>query len=102
MKEKMDERTKELIAIGASIGAHCQPCLTYHVAKAKELGLDADLIRAAIAAGYTVQTGATVAMQEFANRVLAALTPGSPAACEGKTKSGETVVDENKDRRNNR
>ena len=27
----MDERTKELIAIGASVGAHCQPCLTYHV-----------------------------------------------------------------------
>jgi alkylhydroperoxidase/carboxymuconolactone decarboxylase family protein YurZ len=27
----MDERIKELIAIGASVGAHCQPCLTYHV-----------------------------------------------------------------------
>lgn len=85
MKAEIDEQTKELIAIGASIGAHCQPCLTYHVAKAKELGLDADLISAAIDVGYIVQTGATVAMQEFANRVLAALTPASPASCEGKT-----------------
>lgn len=90
MKEQMDERTKELIAIGASIGAHCQPCLTYHVAKAKELGIDTDLIRAAIDVGYTVQTGATVAMQEFANRVLSALTPGSPASCEDQTTSGKS------------
>jgi AhpD family alkylhydroperoxidase len=40
MKGKfMDERTRELIAIGASVGAHCQPCLTYHVEKARELGM---------------------------------------------------------------
>jgi len=33
----MDEKTKELIAIGASVGAHCQPCLAWHE-KARELG----------------------------------------------------------------
>jgi len=90
MKEKIDEQTKELIAIGASISAHCQPCLTYHVAKAKELGLDADLISAAIDVGYMVQTGATVAMKEFANRVLSALTPGSPASCKCETTGGKS------------
>ncbi len=84
MKEEIDERTKNLIAIGASIGAHCQPCLTYHVAKAKELGLNAELINAAIEVGYKVQTGATVAMQEFANRVLAALTPDGPGPNEDR------------------
>ena len=31
----MDEKVKELIAVGASVGAHCQPCLTYHVVKAE-------------------------------------------------------------------
>jgi AhpD family alkylhydroperoxidase len=35
----MDEKVKELIAIGASVSAHCQPCLTYHVGKARELGV---------------------------------------------------------------
>lgn len=44
----MDERTKELIAIGASVGAHCQPCLTYHMEKARELGANDEDIRAAI------------------------------------------------------
>ena len=27
----MNESIKELVAIGASIGAHCQPCLKYHI-----------------------------------------------------------------------
>ena len=48
MPEEMDERTNELIAIGA----HRQPCLTYHVAKAKELGIGEDEIREAIAVGH--------------------------------------------------
>ncbi len=70
MKENIDEKTKELIAIGASIGAHCQPCLTYHVAKARELGIHADLISAAINEGYLVQQGAAAAMREFAKRAV--------------------------------
>ncbi len=36
----MDEKMKELIAVGASVGAHCQPCLTYHAGKAKEMGIE--------------------------------------------------------------
>jgi AhpD family alkylhydroperoxidase len=30
----MNDRIRELIAIGASITANCQPCLKYHVDKA--------------------------------------------------------------------
>ena len=50
----MDELTKELIAIGASVGAHCQPCLTYHVEKARELGINDEEIRLAIETGHMV------------------------------------------------
>ena len=64
MKEKIDERTKELIAIGASIGAHCQPCLTYHVGKAKTLGIDAGLIRDAINVRHMDEKGAMTAMRD--------------------------------------
>ncbi len=66
----MDEKTKELIAIGASIGAHCQPCLTYHVAKAKEIGLTEDEIREAIAVGHRVEKGAMAAMRKFSAGIL--------------------------------
>lgn len=66
----MDEKTKELIAVGASVCAHCQPCLSYHVKKAKELGIDKDAIREAISVGHAVEKGAMSAMNEFAGTVL--------------------------------
>lgn len=37
---RLNDRTIELIAVGASITASCKPCLEYHVKKARELGLD--------------------------------------------------------------
>lgn len=67
----MDEKTKELIAIGASISAHCQPCLTFHVDQAKRLGLGEDEIREAVAVGKMVQKGAMAAMNKFAQTLLA-------------------------------
>ena len=63
----MDKTTQELIAIGASVCAHCQPCLTYHVAKGRELGLTDDDIRAAIAVGHQVDKGSMTAMRDFSN-----------------------------------
>jgi len=67
----MDERVKELVAIGASVGAHCQPCLTYHVGKARELGIGDDEIRAAIDTGHMVERGAMFAMKKFTEETIA-------------------------------
>ena len=66
----MDERTTELIAIGASVGAHCQSCLTWHVKKARALGIDDETIRAAIETGHMVEKGAMAAMRKFTDDVL--------------------------------
>ena len=66
----MDESTKELIAIGASVGAHCQPCLSYHLEKARELGIDDDSIRVAIETGHMVEKGAMSAMRKFSSELL--------------------------------
>ncbi len=66
----MDEKTKEMIAIGASVGVHCQPCLEYHVSKAREAGLTDDEIREAIAVGHMVEKGAMAAMKQFSAGVL--------------------------------
>jgi AhpD family alkylhydroperoxidase len=68
--QSMDERTKELIAIGASVGAHCQPCLTWHVGKARELGIGDEAIQAAIETGHMVEKGAMSAMRKFSSEVL--------------------------------
>ncbi len=61
----MDDKTRELIAVGASIGAHCQPCLEYHVRKARQLGVTDDEIRDAMAVGHMVEKGAMAAMRQF-------------------------------------
>ena len=66
----MDERTRELIAIGASVGAHCQPCLTWHVKKARAPGIDDGTIRAAIETGHMVEKGAMGAMRKFTDEIL--------------------------------
>ena len=66
----MDERIKELVAIGASVGAHCQPCLTYHVEKAREMGVDDEEIRLAIETGHMVEKGAMSAMRKFSATIL--------------------------------
>ena len=61
----MDEKLKELIAIGSSVSAHCQPCLEYHAARARKAGASEDEIAEAIEIGKMVSKGAGVQMQKF-------------------------------------
>lgn len=63
---KLDTKLEELIAIGASITANCQPCLEYHAEKAREHGADAEEIARAIEIGKTVRKGAQAKMDRFA------------------------------------
>ncbi len=78
----MDEKTKELIAIGASVSAHCQPCLSFHAAKARKIGIEECEIREAIAVGHMVEKGAMDAMRQFSSGKLD--TPAAaPAGCCG-------------------
>jgi len=60
-----DERTVELIAIGASIAANCQPCLQYHINKALEVGITEQEIKEAVKVGRTVRKGAAYKMDQF-------------------------------------
>jgi len=61
----LDNRVIELIAIGASVGANCQPCLEYHVAKALENGSCKQEIQEAINVGITVRKGAANKMDKY-------------------------------------
>ena len=79
----LDERTKELVAVGASIVANCQPCLEYHTAKARELGATTEDILAAVAVGQQVRRGAAAKMDRFAAGHVTGETVHIPAAgCE--------------------
>jgi AhpD family alkylhydroperoxidase len=81
----MDDKIKELIALGASITAHCQPCLTYHVGKAREMGIDEQEIREAVAVGRKVEKGAMLAMRDFAENLLHSPKQDDLADCTGQT-----------------
>lgn len=63
---KLDNRIKELIAVGASITANCQPCLQYHVSEGLKSGADDREILEAIEVGKMVRRGAASKMDKFA------------------------------------
>ncbi len=76
----MDNRTKELIAIGASIAANCQPCLEYHLGKARENGANEKEINEAIAVGRIVRKGAAGKMDRFASTIFQETETPKPSA----------------------
>jgi AhpD family alkylhydroperoxidase len=67
----MDSKTKELVAIGASVAGHCQPCLDHHLGKAKELGIADNDIREAIELSKTISGAGDKRMAEFTEKLLA-------------------------------
>ncbi len=80
----MDEKTKELIAVGASVSAHCQPCLQYHASKALEIGAEGQEIKEAIKIGKMVRQGAASNMDKFAsslNQSVSSAPEAKNASC---------------------
>ena len=80
---KLDSRTKELVAIGASVTANCQPCLQYHMDKALESGANESEITEAVEVGKMVRKGAASKMDKFASGLNAAVPPGVSESKDG-------------------
>lgn len=77
----MDDRMKRLIAIGASVGANCHPCVEFHIGKALEMGIDKTEITEAVDMAKTVRKGAAASMDVL---VLKLLDNQKPEVCEDK------------------
>lgn len=75
----LDDRIKELVAVGASVAANCQPCLQYHVGAALQSGAGEQEIKAAIAVGKLVRRGAAGKMDKFIHSLNDA-APAEPTA----------------------
>jgi AhpD family alkylhydroperoxidase len=81
---QLDLQTREVIAIGAAVGANCHSCLEYHVAKARETHLEESAIADAIEVGKMVRRGAQGKMDKLAVQLLAqahAETAAADCAC---------------------
>jgi AhpD family alkylhydroperoxidase len=69
-KSKIDRKTKELIAIAASLGFKCQGCLNGHIKKAKKFGATPEEISEAIAIAMGVAAASVVDLTDIASEHL--------------------------------
>jgi AhpD family alkylhydroperoxidase len=60
----------ELVAIGAAIAANCEPCLKYHRAQARKLGVAPQDMACAVAMAQKVKEAPARAILELANKLL--------------------------------
>ena len=65
----LDKKTKELIAIGASVSCNCHPCVKFHLDKAGKLGIESEDITEALKVGMKVRSGAAGQMDELISEV---------------------------------
>jgi len=62
---QIDRKTKELIAIAASLGFKCQGCLNGHIKKAKKFGATPEEISEAIAIAMGVAAASVVDLTDI-------------------------------------
>ncbi|MFN4204765.1 MAG: arsenite efflux transporter metallochaperone ArsD [Agrobacterium albertimagni] len=78
------EQIKELVALGAAIGANCEPCFKFHYDKARKLGVSTDAMRQAVRVGEAVKAASARNIVGLADRMLAPSAPvGAPSSCCG-------------------
>ncbi len=63
---------KELVAVGASVGAGCQPWVSHHLKAGARAGLEGEQLLAAVASAERVGAEAAVAMGDHARATLGA------------------------------
>jgi AhpD family alkylhydroperoxidase len=66
----MDERMRELVAMGAAAAANCHPCMEHHLAKCDELGIPRKEVTEAVQVGLMVNHGAERAIRKKAQELL--------------------------------
>jgi len=66
----LDRKTKELVAIAASLIAHCQGCLEGHIKKALKLGAKREEIGEVIAIAIGVSAASVVDLTDHAARKM--------------------------------
>ncbi len=84
---------KELIALGAAIGASCEACFKFHHDKARKLGLSIDALREAVRIGAAVKAASAKSILGLADRMIGSDHPkAASSSCRGgsaKAPAGE-------------
>ncbi len=70
MSDVLTREQEELVAVGAAIGANCEPCVKFHLRKASEAGLSTAQLQAAVAVAAKVKETPARLVLEAAQRLL--------------------------------
>ncbi|MDR2856907.1 MAG: arsenite efflux transporter metallochaperone ArsD [Novosphingobium sp.] len=85
---EVTEQIKELIALGAAIGASCEPCFKFHYDKARKIGLSDETMREAVGIARAVKEASARNIFGLADRML-----GAPEATAGSSCCGASAKD---------
>jgi len=88
----MKKKLEELIALGASVSAHCFPCFEYHLKQAKELGFSDKEIHQAVRAGFAVMNGAGEKMLEKIKTELPRIKVKENESCSRSQREKENKI----------
>lgn len=79
----LDAKTRELIAIAASVVAKCQPCLDHHISEARKAGASDSDMKTAVKIARMVRKAGEDNMDSYTDEKLGAVAPAeqTPSAC---------------------
>jgi AhpD family alkylhydroperoxidase len=81
----LDTKTKELIAVGSSIAANCQPCLKYHLKIAKDSGATEEEIKDAMEIAGLIKSKSAIVMDEFAKVAFSGSKKSPEESCQERS-----------------
>ncbi len=87
----LTQKEKELVAVGASIAAGCQPCTAHHFRAARAAGATDIEIRQAVDDALCVRQSAAKVMAELAEKHLGGAPESDGPCCSEKPRIGELV-----------
>jgi AhpD family alkylhydroperoxidase len=89
--EQLTKTEQELIAIGSSVGAGCQPCLEYHLSEGAQAGLSKAELLQALADAECVKRSAYNEVAVRGRELLAVAADLPPACCDDTSVMKEFV-----------
>ncbi len=78
----MNINTRVLIGLGAAVAANCAPCFDQYYAKALELKITMEDIKAAVGIGGQMKTGGNLAMINRIKETMGGKNEDRTAACD--------------------
>jgi AhpD family alkylhydroperoxidase len=88
----LEQRDKELAAIGASIGSNCAPCIEHHLVAGREAGLSQAELDAAVASAHAVRREAVELLATRIDELLGHRDGGAKPAPVPQTSTASALV----------